>query len=92
MIAQSATIVAAWVPCRELVVDQVEHGIGLDFETVRSFMNLLALHPTETTDPIVVARRADGRLWITNGRHRWLAHLFLQIDAIAAVIVDEVPA
>jgi hypothetical protein len=87
MIPITAHLRAEWVDPVLLLMDHQAHGIGIDGDHVLALVARLRADPEQSTDPIVVARRA-GRLWVENGRHRVLAHLLAGRAQISAVIVE----
>lgn len=88
MIPNGTRLGAAWVNPDDLLVDHREHGIGLESGKLSALISWLRAHPEGSTDPVVAERR-NGRLWITNGRHRTLAHQLLKRERIAVVVVSE---
>jgi hypothetical protein len=85
VIPRNATLHAAWLPIDRIVVRHADHDLPMNIERITMYRNLLR-DEAQSTDPIVVVPAGDVYR-VTNGRHRFMAHMVAGRDVIAAVIV-----
>lgn len=89
MIPVGATLRVMWVVPDTLYIDHREHNRPMDRNHLADVMYRLDEHPELSTDPVLVELR-NGQMWVTNGRHRVLAHQLVGRDRIACIVTGVV--
>lgn len=77
----------AWLPITRILIGDLE--AGRDLARIQFYAELLATHPDQDTDPIIVEDTGLGCYSIYNGHHRFIAHVVSGRPVIGCIIVEE---
>lgn len=77
----------AWLPITRILIGDLE--AGRDLARIQFYAELLATHPDQDTDPIIVEAIMPGYYSIYNGHHRFIAHVIAGRPVIGCIVVEE---
>jgi hypothetical protein len=89
MIPARASLTAARLDPRALIVLESDHAEPVDAWAVDHYARLLTEQPDADTDPLLVLCDSSGRMRVRRGRHRWLANMRVGRAYVLAIVYGE---